>query len=243
MPAGAAKYPLSEIITAAAQELRDEEFGELGRPFYVSAAQHALGAINKRTDFFKKEHVASIPQNRILELPGDLTAKDDVYLFNGDNCNITSAPTLWISPNKLHFGGTGSVAHNYGNPNPFTTWIFPVNFAPANCLYYAGERSGKLYLSPSCLTFSNVLFLYTGIGVECFGDDFDVPEWCREAITDWVIHHAATAMRRKDVIAEKNIELKTPSGSWATAIWDYKRMDKKERYDNSVYNTRFGRYY
>lgn len=251
MPAGAATYPLSEILTAAAQEIRDDEYGRLGRPFYVSAAQRALGAMNKRTSFFKKVDVLQIPENLVVTLPKDLTEKDDIYLFSGDECNIGIAPTLWIKPNAFHFGGTGYVAHNKGIADPLTWWNgweFPVNFAPLNCLYFAGEFNGTLKLSQSCSQFTSLLLLYTGLGVNCFGEDFDVPEWCREAITDWVIHRAACALEREDpqflgrLIARKEAELKTPQGSWATAIWDYKRMDKKERYDNTVYNTRFGRW-
>jgi hypothetical protein len=240
--------PLSEIITAAAQELREEEFGVLGRHFYTSAAQRGLKQMNLVTQFFKMDAVLDIPPSRIVELPKDLTGKDYVYLFSGTSCDIGCAPTLWIKPGMFHLGGSGFVSQNTGLADPLIPWAFPINFAPANFIYYAGERRGKLYLSPSCAGFEKLLILYTGIGVECFGEDFEVPIWCSEAITDFVILKAAQARRREDpkamgeYIADKKFEMNSVQGSWNKAIWDYKKSDKKRRYDQSVTNTRFGRY-
>ena len=249
MSSGNANIALSEIVTAVAQELRDEEFGRLGRPFYVSCVQRALGEMNKRTNFFKKEFIANIPDNLILELPQDLTEKDQVYLFNGDSCNISNSTILFIKPNMISLGGIGYVAQNKGaNWDPLQ-WSLDTTQFPPGCLFFAGERMGRLYLSPSCKALWQKIFIpYTGIGVECFGEDFVVPFWCREAITDWAIHRAALAMEREDpqflgrTISRKEVELKTPQGTWWTAIGDYKRMDKKTRYDTEAYVTRFGHF-
>ena len=90
---------------------------------------------------------------------------------------------------------------------------------------------------------------YTGIGVDCFGEEFKVPMWAREAITDYVIHRVALALEREDVqfyrgvIARKEAELKSPMQSWKGAVNLYKRSDKKQRYDTSAYTFDFGRYF
>lgn len=239
---------IGEIVVAAAQELREEEFGVLGRPFYVSSAQRAVTQMNYACHFFKQDAILDIPASRVVELPKDLSGKDYVYLFSGDSCDIGNAPTLWIKPGMFHLGGTGFVSQNTGIADPLIPWRFPLNFAPANFIYYAGERRGKLYLSPSCAGFEKLLILYTGIGVECFGDDFEIPMWAREAVTDFVILKAAQARFREDpqamrmVIADKKAEMTAVNGSWNRAIWQYKQSDQKRRYDQSVTSTRFGRY-
>lgn len=248
MAGGNANIALSEIVTAVAQELRDEEFGRLGRPFYVSAIQRALGEMNKRTNFFKKDFVTEVPINRVLELPHDLTEKDQAYLFNGDSCGLTNSTILFIKPNMVNFGGLGYIAQNKGLNLDGLQWSLDTTQLPPSCLFFAGERMGKLYLSPSCSLWQRIYIPYTGIGVDCFGEDFVVPFWCREAITDWAIHRAALAMEREDpqflarIIARKEGELKSPSGTWWTAIGDYKRMDKQTRYDTIAYTTRFGHF-
>lgn len=247
MPLGNAYVKLGEIIAAAAQELRDDDFGRLGRPFYVSAAQRGVSDMNYATNFFKKMFVADIPEDNIIELPNDLTEKDQAYVAQADNCNVTSSSILWIKPNMISFGGTGYIAQNKGRNHDVLQWSLQPGENPPNHLYFAGERSGKLYLSPSCRARFNKVFIpYTGIGVDCFGEEFDVPMWAREAITDYVILRAARALQREDpqflrtVVGDKQWEMTNSQGSWMTAIWRYKRSDKKTLYDTAGYTFDFG---
>lgn len=248
MPLGNATFDMGEILTAASQELRDPEFGRLGKPFYVSACQRGLTEMNSHTNFYKKTWQSSIPENLILELPQDLTETDGIYLFSGTDCNIQTSTILFIKPNMWHQGGEGYIANNKGKNRDELQWSLKWNEAPPNHIYFAGLRGGKLYMSPSCRTFEKIHIAYTGLGMDCFGEDFRIPHWCREAITDFVIHRAALAMEREDpqflarVIARKENELKSPSGSWYTAIGRYKRLDKKGRYDTTAYTFRLGHF-
>lgn len=246
---GNSYVPLSEIITAAAQELRVPEFGALGRPFFESAAQRAVTEMNYATNFFKREFKAEIPESLILDLPSDLTEKDQAYLYRGDECNITTSTILFIKPNMMSFGGEGYIAQNKGWNRDGLQWSSYWSERPPDCVYFAGERNGKLYFAPACrAAFGKVFIQYTGIGVDCFGEDFKVPMWAREAITDFVIEKAARAMWREDVqflrqvINDKKFELTAPKGSWHTAIWRYKRSDSKRKYDTEGYTFRVGRF-
>jgi len=248
MPAGNVKFTMGEVIAAAAQELRDPEFGRMGKPFYVSACQRGLTEMNSYTNFYKKVYDVPVPENLILELPQDLTEKDGIYLYSGEQCNITNSTILWIKPNMWHQGGEGYIANNKGRNYDALQWSFSGTQTAPQHLYFAGERDGKLYLSPSCRIFQKIHIAYTGLGMDCFGEDFDIPHWCREAITDFVIHRVALAMEREDpqhlarVIQRKENELKSPTGSWWTAIGRYKRQDRKGRYDTTAYTYRVGHF-
>lgn len=245
---GNSYVPLSEIITAAAQELRVPEFGSLGRPFFESCAQRAITEMNYATNFHKREF-RHVLDRQIIELPSDLTEKDQCYLYRGDECNVVSSTILFIKPNMQSLGGEGYIAQNKGwNRDPMQ-WSLSWSEQPPHCLYFAGERNGKLYLSPSCFGAFDYLYIqYTGIGVDCFGEDFKVPMWAREAVTDFVIEKAARAMWREDpqflrqVINDKKAELTSPKGSWHTAIWRYKRSDSKRKYDTEAYSFRTGHF-
>lgn len=246
MPLGNVKFNVSEIIVAAAQELRDNEYGRLGRPFYLSAAQRGLQEMNSATNFFKKEWEAEIPNNLVLGLPQDLTEMDGVYLVRGSGNNIQSSTPLFIKPNMWHMGGDGYIANNKARNHDDFQFSLAWSETPPNHIYFAGLRSGTLYLSPSCKNWDKLRILYTGLGVECFGEEFEVPHWCREAITDFVIHRAALAMEAENpnlygrIIARKENELKAPNGSWWTAVGRCKRLDKKGRYDTTAYTFRIG---
>lgn len=248
MPAGNAYIKLDEVITAAAQELGVPEFGSLGKPFFISAAQRGLQEMNYLTQFHEKEFITEIPENLIVELPCDLTEKDQVYLANMNGCNIAASTILFIKPNMWHKGGQGYFAQNKGENADVLQYSFWFGEAPPNRLYFAGERDGILFLSPSCNQFTHIVIPYSGVGVDEFGEDFKVPQWCREAITDFIIHRAALVLERGDpqymrgVIQRKQYELTDPRGSWFTASGRFKRMDKKTRYDTAAYNFRFGHY-
>lgn len=245
MPASTANFNVSEIILAASQELRDNEFGRLGRPFYLSAAQRGLQEMNSHTNFHKAVWQKAI-DGLIIDLPDGITEKDAIYLYNGDECDISKSTILWIKPNMYHMGGEGYLANNMGRNYDPLQWSLKWNQSPPNHLYFAGEHMGKLYLSPSCLQYQNIHITYTGIGVDCFGEEFEVPHWCREAITDFVILRAALAMEIDSpqlmgrIIERKMNEMRSPGGSWHTAIFRYKRSDKKTKRDTEAYNFRFG---
>jgi hypothetical protein len=248
MAKGVKTHPVSEIILAAAQEVRDDEFGRCGRPFYLSAAQRALQEMNEQTSFYKKVFEAKIPDNLILDMPQDLTEKDMVVLFNGENCDYTRVAQLFIKPNMYHRGGEGYVANNMGANYDPLQWPLFWSQTPPQCLYFAGEHMGKLYFAPSCKNYDKVHITYTGLGMEDCGEDFEVPHWCRQAITDWVVHQALLRMEDENPnligrkIQRKEFELKNPAGSWTKAIMRYKLADKKGRYDITAYNHYFGHF-
>jgi hypothetical protein len=245
MPLGNARFSVDEVITAAAQELRIPDFGMLGRPFFLSAAQRGLTEMNSATNFFKKtwEHELD---SLVLNLPNDLTEKDGIWLVKGSGSTITSSTPLFIKPNMWHKGGEGYIANNKGLNRDQLQWSLTWSETPPSHVYFAGEYNGSLYFSPSCMQWNYIHIQYTGLGMDCFGEEFEVPHWCREAITDYVIHRCAMALERDDpqhlarVIARKDNELKSPMGTWWTAVGRYKRLDKKGRYDISSYTTRFG---
>ncbi|MFO0190269.1 MAG: hypothetical protein ACK54F_03360 [Planctomycetia bacterium] len=246
MPLGNTKFNVGEIITAAAQELRDNEFGRLGRPFYLSAAQRGLQEMNSATNFYKKVFETPVPDNLVLELPNDLTETDGIYLVKGSGVNFDSSTILFVKPNMWHKGGEGYIANNKGRNRDDMQFSLTWSEHPPAHIYFAGLRDGKLYLSPSCRQWDSIYIMYTGLGVDCFGEDFEIPHWCREAITDFVIHRAALAMEMENpnfygrVIARKESEMKAPNGSWWTAVGRYKRLDKKGRYDTTAYTFRIG---
>lgn len=246
-----AYIPLEDVLLDASQEIRDVEFRRYGRPAYVSAAQRGLSELCHDVPWDVRHWETKIPENLIVDLPFGTGEKSLVLLFNGNNCNINNAQTLFIKPGMYHKGGEGYAANNTGPGLDITVpSIAFQNQLMQNWTYFAGESNGKLYLSPSCASFENIHVTYSGLGMECWGEDFCIPMWAREAITDYVILKAARALRQdsmnfyREVIREKEmaLSLNNPSGTWIRALGYWARMDEKQRNDVWTQTTRFGRW-
>lgn len=258
MSVNTAYLPVGEILTAASQEIADDSFGKATRPFYLSQAQRGLQDLCYDARWDKRHIDLPIPANRIVELPPDcIGLNPGVVLFNGDNCDFLRESTLYIKPNMYHRGGTGYVADLHPGQDALQTgqevgWYWEWNSDPRiwapNRLFYAGEFQGKLYLSYSCLAFDKIHIPYNSLGINDWCEDFMVPQWCREALTDYVIHKVALRLEQlnpayfRGVIARKEIQLNTgnPNGTWNRALVRWKAMDSKQRSDLVMYLTRFG---
>lgn len=244
---------VAQVLGDAARELGDLEFRKYGYPAYVSAAQRALATLCHTIPWDVRHFEAEIPESLILKLPYGTNEKSLVVLFNGPQCNFQNVQTLFIKPNMFHKGAQGYVANNTGQGAD----IVPAGLAwntnwPDNWLYFAGESDGHLYLSQLCRNFEKIHITYAGLGMECWGDDFRIPEWAREAITDAVILRAAKALKKMsvdkdrqdymDIIRDKEqaTAITNPNGTWLQALGYWGRMDQKERMDVWTQSTWFG---
>lgn len=250
--------PLSEVIDDAAMPLQDIGFQRLGRPFYVAAAFRGLRALCFETNFNKRTWTKEVPDNLILDLPPGYIEADGAWLYNGDECNVQKSTVLYIKDNMHRLGGAGFIANNkWRNHDPLQysyrdggwrngsdAW----SEEPPHHLHFAGTFNGQLMLSQSCSQYRYVHMLYTAsVGDDCT-DDFNVPEWASEALTDYVTMRAAEYLEREDpqflgrLIERKREEMKAPNGTWRNALWYYKRLDKKGRYDLAAKIFRFGHF-
>lgn len=246
--------PVSEILLAAAQEIRDDDFRLAGgRPFYLSAAQRGLQELCYDALWDERSTQVPIPTNLIVELPADcIDLRPGLALFNGDQCDFNNVTTLYIKENLYHKGGQGYVADNHGPTDQLMWgglwWSQPLSAWYRNRLYFAGSFQGKLYLSSACAAFQNLYIPYHSIGIDDWCEDFRVPMWAREALTDFVIDRAAKRLEQtnanyyRPIIARKQgeLSLNNGAGTWSRALVRWKRMDQKQRSDLIMYLSRYG---
>lgn len=231
---------VSEVIGVAAMRLGDPEFRKWGRPAYESAAQRAVATLFKDASADTRQWECPIPKDSlIVKLPFGMTTKSLAMLFNGDHCDMRNAMTLFIKPNYYHKGGSGAVANNTGSGQDILVWNND-NWWPRGSLYYAGEHAGCLYLSPSCASFDKLHITYSGIGIDCWGSSFQVPEWAREAIIDRITAEGAAQLlamtrdafyRTVQQDMKEALMLTNPNGTWQRALIYWNNMDRKSRND------------
>lgn len=249
--------PVSEVIADAAMPLQDIGFQRLGRPFYIAAAFRGLRALCFDTNFNKRVWTKEIPADLILDLPSGFIEADGAWLYNGDECNVQKSTVLFIKDNMHRLGGSGYIANNkWENHDPLqysyggTGWRSGAGDTwseePPHCLHFAGTFNGQIMFSHSCSAYRYVHIMYTASAGDDCTDDFDVPEWAAEALTDYITMRAAEYLEREDpqflgrVIGRKQNERRAPNGTWRDAMWYYHRMDKKQRYDLAQKVFRFG---
>lgn len=246
MGTGNSNASLGTVIFDAAQVLGDEGFRKAGgRPFYVSAAQRAVSKMMKDTMMDHRTWSTPIQERHIIDLPEGLEEIDAVYVEGGDDCNVGSSRKVYIKENMHRLGGQGYIAGDKWNNH-----MDPLQFShgwseePPPNLLFAGRWQEQLHLSDSCLAWARLRVDYQGLGMEKLGDDFVVPYWMRDAITDYVTMRAAQKLMRLDrqymggIVRDMKYEMER--GSWLTAMGYAKRMDRKQRSDMVAYLETFG---
>lgn len=221
---------VKDVISDASMELNDEGQGKVGYPFYRGSAQRALQDLCYDAMWDTRIWDGPKPEGNTFDLELGIIGIDRMWLYNGDNCQLNRTTDLFLRP-TMTSGADGT---------------FPSNL---NYLYYAGFSDGKLYLSPSCDQYTNIHIEYNGLGMDKWGDDFDIPQWAREAVTDYVILKVARKLQQDNmqyyraIINDKAPETSTgnANGSWCKALARWNRMDAKERRDVVVQTTRLGR--
>jgi hypothetical protein len=252
MSEGNISIPVGMVILDAAQVVNDPDFRRLGRPFYLSAAQRALRKMCM--DAMSDRQTITIPiTGPIVDVPAMVMDYNGVYVFNGNACDVNMSQRVRIKKNMHRLGGKGYIAmdkwDNHHDPLQFShsgqSWG-GWNMEPPRHLYFAGSYQGQLHLSDSCLRFNNLHIDYNGIGISGFGGDFEIPDWMREAVIDFIILRAAEALEREDprhlgnLINRKQAEMKEPNGSWREAQWYWRRMSRQKRQDTLEMMFRLG---
>jgi hypothetical protein len=241
--------PVGMVILDAAQVVGDADFRRLGRPFYLSAAQRAVRKMCM--DTMSDRHVITIPiEGPIVDIPAMVMDYNGVYVYNGTTCDVNKSQRVRIKKNMHRLGGHGYIANdkwnNHHDPLQYSHGTWGWNQEPPRDLFFAGSYQGQLHLSDSCLNFNFLHVDYNGIGVTSYGEDFEVPDWMREAVIDFIILRAAEALERQDprhlgqVIARKQNEMLAPNGSWREAQWYVRRMSKQKRQDTIEMMFRLG---
>jgi hypothetical protein len=244
--------PLGTVLLQAAQVVNDPDFRRLGRPFYKSAAWRGIRKMCK--DAMSDRKIITIPiTGPIVDIPALVSEYNGVYVYNGTTCDVNTSQRVRIKKNMHRLGGSGYIAmdkwDNHRDPLQYSHegggwggW----NHQPPHDLFFAGSFQGQLHLSDSCLRFGYLHIDYNGIGVDDHTEEFEIPEWMSEAITDFITLRAAEALEREDprhlgnLIARKQNEMTAPNGSWREAQWYWRRMSRQKRQDTVEMTFRLG---
>jgi hypothetical protein len=234
---------LDEVVSSLSSRLGDRSFKIMSKGFYKQIVQDALRELAFESFFDKRHEALPYPENNVLELPAGVFNIKEVYLFNGNECNIQTARRVYFKKDMI-VSGAGYFAKHTGNPN-------------MNDPFYK-ERTSGLGTQPICSMqngmlmfaysggYENILLVYNGTGGDLFKVPF-IPEYLKQAIIVWSSFNLAEVYMANDkenfqlyrtIAASNEKKIYDLSGPWEEAKRRVKRANDKERQDFKEYMSR-----
>jgi len=250
----------NEILSDVVKLLKDEDFRLSSQGYYTSLIQQALQELGFDTFFDERNDTFDIPQNGILDMPKGAFNLRQMYVFNGDRCNIGTAKNVYFKRNFIKGNSSGFVARNKGDNagDPFyqdgaqrsrgkhDVNIYNATRNDINELYFYGIQNGMIMLSDSAKRFDKVMMVFNGTGGE-IGEAPIIPTFLRQAVKDWV-SNMGLEIKLTDLTGDPSFNAwaaiksmvdtrlnKEFTGSWAKAESRVKSLDTKEREDYKEY--------
>ena len=250
-----------EILSDVLKLARDESFKDNSKGYYMSLIQQALQELAFDTFFDERTEFFPVPPNLRLEMPKGAFNIKQIYLYNGDSCDISKSQNVYWKKNYYTKGGEGYLARDKWNNNDafYDNRSLPngngANNDPSlrrtnvnslqSQLYYYNIQAGMIMFSSNVRNFENIALVFNGTGVN-IGEVPFIPMLFREAIKSWVLNPVYQIKMANADGAEfnkwqmlfniNNTKLNTPFvGLWAEAQVRAKSIDSKQREDIKEY--------
>ena len=244
-----------EILSDVLKLAKDEEFKDNSRGYYMSLIQQALQELAFDTFFDERTEEFAVPSNLKLEMPEGAFNIRQIYLFNGDKCNIVNSKIVYWKRNYFTKGGSGYLARDkWNNNDPFydnrslpngkgMTNDASLRRANVNTsqteLYYYNIQNGIIMFSSNVRGYEKVAIVFNGVGAN-IGEVPFIPMLFREAIKAWVLDpvlkikmanaDGAEFNKWQTLYSINHTELRRPyTGLWEEAQTRAKSMDSKQR--------------
>lgn len=247
---------LDDILSVVLPMVNDLEYRDAPKGFYTSMVQKALEELGMDTFFDERRESFDLPGETLtLPLPKGCFNVRNIYLFNGDECNISNSIKVWWKRNYFT-RGNGYIANDkFGNTaDPFFTDHFGIATAVNKNLirwdtkqsakFFYGIQMGNIMFSSYCRGVANkVMIHYNGTGCD-LGDMPFIPVLLRTAVEDYVIESILRMKMAKDM-SVRNLwaiydkKLRQPyEGSWEKAETRIKTMNSSQRNELFEYLSR-----
>jgi hypothetical protein len=256
----------NEILSEVLMYTDEVGYKNVTKGFIISQMNKCMKALSYGT-FFNEVHKGfEIPANRQIEIPYGVFNIKQMYLYNGDQCNIgqNTANVYW-KRNYFTGGGAGYASRNKGNNgnngnDPFYTDYTPtqpqdrhgsrVNTPGTglpNSLFYYGESNGVITLSENTSVYSKLLIKFNGIwqidqDKKCIPDSFQevLVDWCTESVLRVKAIKDPRNFRgsHMDAVMRLGHKPRTYTGSWYEAERRATSMGDKKKEDLKEYLSR-----
>jgi len=242
-----------DILFMVSAMVGDRDHKVLPKGFYYSLIQKAFEDLNM--DSFFQEMRVDIPfpmDTLTLPLPTDCFNVRNVYIFDGDNCNINQSRKVWHKRNYFT-KGNGYIANDKGRDNrdPYYASHSLTTSTDKSLIRYQGNdnlnsvlyyniQMGEIMFSSSCRSAGGKVHIhYNGTGC-AIGEAPIIPVYFRSAIQDYVITEALLFriansgpedVRKWQALYntyERKLDKEGMNGSWHKALMRVRDMNTSE---------------
>jgi hypothetical protein len=233
---------IEEILADVLLNVNDEECKLLNIGFYKRTAKKALERLNFETFFYKRYVDEVIPTTLEMDMPSGSWNIEDIFVFNGsDPCHVGTSARVFYKQRYISSGkDMGYTARNkYGQEDSF---IFP--YQNDNISLYYNVINGKIMFSDYCRNYAYVRIVFNGTPTDIDKTKI-IPPFAREAVVGYVTERALFSLKMKMPNyrahwSDAKTDLYSPSSrtgmaKWDSAVYNLKRMDKKQRDDFAEY--------
>ncbi len=253
--------PIGQLLREITKRALDSDYRYNTKGYYRLLIQNCLQELSYDAHFMKEWFTVEIPENLSFELPEGAFNVRQMYIFNGDFCNIQTAQNVYHA-RQYFTAGKGLVKNNKQNnqSDPFfrdQASNNPRVFASiqgsqangggraGNTVFFFNIQDGRVMLSKSTSRFEKVFFRSDLI------PDIDkggiVPKFLQRAVTLYCAREGlqprlAEGSQFVNLYNELNKDLygrdHESDGAWYKAEHRVQQMDYKEREDLAEYHQR-----
>jgi hypothetical protein len=242
---------LDDILSVVLPMVDDIEYRAAPKGFYVSMIQKALEELGMDTFFDERRESFEMPTDTLtIPLPKGCFNVKNVYLYNGNECNIANSIKVYWARNYFTKGNGFIRNDKFNNYNdPFYSSHYGGGTPAENAVWYGDEnrhktakfwyniQMGNLMLSSYCRGVANkVMIHFNGTGCD-LGDVPFIPVFLRTAVEDYCIlailrMQAAKDRNKMQLLQYYDNKLNQPyEGSWGKAETRIKTMNSGDRSD------------
>lgn len=247
-----------EIIFNAAAMAGDKDFKVMNKGFYISLIQDAFNELSISSYFAEQRADLDFPSETLtLPLPEDCFNVKNIYIFNGDLCNIQNSRKVWWKRN-YYTKGNGFIANDKGSNNrdPYyekhsylyndKSYIRVDQKDRIDEALYYNIQMGNIMFSSSCRNAGTKVHIhYNGTGGSVI-DAPIIPKMFKAAIADYVTEAAlrfrmanepsmARVWMGMQQLYERRLDKEGMNGSWHSAIMKVKRLNDSQKEELSEY--------
>jgi len=166
---------VEEVLSDVLRNVDDEAMQKFSKGYYVSLIRRSLEKL--AVQLYHKKEIIYFDYSDVLEIPKNCFNVREIYLFNGDCCDITNAQNVWW---KRDYKGNSA-----NRVTKDTNDHFIKSYSYSDNVYYYNEDAGRIYLSSACATFSRVMVVFNSTGTS-EGNALVVPMRLRNVLIDLV---------------------------------------------------------
>jgi hypothetical protein len=216
----------------------DTDFKLLSPGFYKRKVREGLDELNYTTFFDTRFIDYDFPTSMQLMMPSGAFNIREVYVYNGDCCEVGEMQTVFYKKQFVGKGRSGTTAVGYvspNNPNNISPLFSNATSDTGVCFF--NVDNGRILFSDSCANYEHVRIVFNGTASDLDSSKV-IPPFCKVGLASYVTERALFALKSKDPNRYRLMWVDSKNDlneKWRDCCYRVRRMSFKQRKDLAEY--------